>query len=176
MASLSDVTGIIDMDGFSIGKEFYCKELGMLKVGDVAARSVFFDLGIRWSDLCAKDRKSCCYVMRNIHKLPFGVPCGVKACKITELGGIICDFYCEVKQSERSKLAYKGGHYEKDLLAKLNIPSINLEDFGCPKAEFLINELVWLETCGNHTVAGAYAHCAKLEVEAYVQWLGKNSK
>ena len=38
MASLSDVTGIIDMDGFSIGKEFSCKELGMLRVGDVAAR------------------------------------------------------------------------------------------------------------------------------------------
>ena len=114
-------------------------------------------------------------VMRNIHKLPFGVPCGVKACKITELGGIVCDFYSEIKQSERSKLAYKGGHYEKGLLAKLNIPSINLENFGCPKAEVLINELVWLETCGNHTVAGAYAHCAKLEVEAYAQWLGKKT-
>ena len=33
MASLSDVAGIIDMDGFSIEKEFYCKELGMIKVG-----------------------------------------------------------------------------------------------------------------------------------------------
>ena len=173
MASLSDVAGIIDMDGFSIEKEFYCKELGMFKVGDLAARSYFFDLGIRWSDLCAKDRKSCWYVMRNIHKLPFGVPYGVKASKITELSDIVWGFYNEVKQSERSRLAYKGGHYERDLLTKLNIPSIDLEKYGCPKAEILINELVWLETCGNHTVADAYAHCAKLEVEAYAHWLGK---
>ena len=163
MASLSDVAGIIDMDGFSIEKEFYCKELGMNKVGDLAARSVFFYLGIRWAELCAKDRKSCWYVMRNIHKLPFGVPYGVKACKIIELSNIVYDFYREVRQSERSKLAYKGGRYERDLLAKLNIP----------KAEILINELIWLETCGNHTVADAYAHCAKLEVEAYAHWLRK---
>lgn len=105
--------------------------------------------------------------MRNIHKLPFGVPYGVKASKITELSGIVCDFYREVGRS------YKGGHYERDLLAKLNIPSIDLEKYGCPKAEILINELVWLETCGNHTVADAYAHCAKLEVDAYAYWLGK---
>ena len=111
--------------------------------------------------------------MRNIHKLPFGVSYGVKACKITELSGIVCDFYGEVKQSERSRLAYKGGHYEKDLLAKLNIPGIDMEKHGCPKAEILINELVWLETCENHIVADAYAHCVKLEVEAYAHWLGK---
>ena len=41
MASLSDVVGIIDMDGFTIEKEFYCKELGIFKVGDLAARSYF---------------------------------------------------------------------------------------------------------------------------------------
>ena len=145
----------------------------MFKMGDLAARLVFFYLGIRWADLCAKDRKSCWYVMRNIHTLPFGVPYGVKACKITKLSNIVCDFYREAGQSERSKLAYKGGRYERDLLAILNIPSIDLEKYGCPKAEILINELVWLETCGNHTVADAYLHCAKLEVEAYAQWLRK---
>ena len=59
MVNLSDVVGIIDMDGFTIEKKFYCKELGIFKMGDLAARSYFFDLGIRWSDLFAKDRKSC---------------------------------------------------------------------------------------------------------------------
>ena len=94
------------------------------------------------------------------------MPYGVKVSKITELANIVCDFYHEVKQSEKLGLAYKGGHYERDLLTRLDIPSIDLEEYGCPKAESLINELVWLETCGNHTVPGAYAHCAKLEVEA----------
>ena len=41
MASLSDVVRIIDMDGFTIEKEFYCKELGIFKVGDLAAISYF---------------------------------------------------------------------------------------------------------------------------------------
>ena len=46
----SDIVGVMDMDGFLIGKKFYCKELGLLKVGDVAAPSYFFDLGIQWSN------------------------------------------------------------------------------------------------------------------------------
>ena len=53
MASLSDVVGIIDMDGFTIEKEFYCK--------DFAAHSYFFDIGVNWLDLSAKDRKSCAH-------------------------------------------------------------------------------------------------------------------
>ena len=44
--SLKNVVGILDMDGFTIEKEFYCKELGIFKVGDVVARTYFFDLGI----------------------------------------------------------------------------------------------------------------------------------
>ena len=71
MASLSDVVGIIDMDGFTIEKEFYCKELGILKVGDFAAHSYFFDIGVNWLDLLAKDRTSCPFVMKHIHRLPF---------------------------------------------------------------------------------------------------------
>ena len=73
-ASLSDVVGIIDMDGFLINRKFYCKELGILKVGDLTAHSYFFDIGLNWLDLSPKDRKSCAFVMKHIHKLPFGVP------------------------------------------------------------------------------------------------------
>ena len=51
MASLSDVVGIIDMDGFLINKKIFCKELGIIRVGDLAARSYFFYLGIRWEDM-----------------------------------------------------------------------------------------------------------------------------
>ena len=32
-------------------------------------------------------------------------------------------------------VAYKGGHVEKDLLNKLNIPYLDLETWGCPKYE-----------------------------------------
>ena len=173
MASLSDVVGIIDMDGFIVIGKFYCKELGLLKIGEAAARSILFDTGLRWFDLSEKDKRTCKYVMKYIHKLPFGMPRGVKSVGISALEGIVADFYQIVKQNGNSVLGYKGGHYEQDLLASLGIPSINLENFGCPKAGELICDLVWLETCGNHTTPDAYAHCPKVEVEAYAQWLEK---
>ena len=44
---LSNVVAITDMDGFTINKKFYCKELALLKVGDVAVKSFFFDFGLR---------------------------------------------------------------------------------------------------------------------------------
>ena len=163
--------GIIDMDGFTINKKFYCKELGIIRVGDVAAQSYFFDFGIRWCDLTEKDRKSCAFVMKHIHKLPFGVPRGITARNVSALGSTVTSVYCEIKRDESSLLAYKGGHYERDLLASLGIPSINLENFGCPKAGELIDELIWLELCRNHTVNEAYLHCPKVEVEAFEHWL-----
>ena len=82
-------------------------------------------------------------------------------------------FYHEAKHSENLVLAYKGGHFEKDLLERLGVPSVNLERLGCPKASELIGDLVWLETCGNHLVKEAFMHCPKVEVEAYGQWLEK---
>ena len=171
-SQLSDVVGIFDMDGFLINKKFLCKELGIIRVGDVAARSYFFDLGIRWSDLCAKDRKSCAFVMKHIHKLPFGVPSGVSALPLGTLEDIVVKLYQETMQNEKSIIAYKGGCFEKDLLASLGIPSVNLERFGCPKASSIIKTMVWLETCGQHLVPDAFKHCPKVEVEAYAQWLG----
>ena len=48
-SQLSDVVGIIDMDGFMVSGRFYCKELGMLKAGEAAARSWLFDAGLRWT-------------------------------------------------------------------------------------------------------------------------------
>ena len=48
------IIGIIDMDGFLIHKTFLCKELGILKAGDVSAKSYFFDFGMYLSDLGEK--------------------------------------------------------------------------------------------------------------------------
>ena len=109
--------------------------------------------------------------MRKIHKLPFGVPCGVGASEVAALEDIVESFYCEVKQNDSLVLAYKSGHYERDLLASLAIPAVNLENVGCPKAGELFNDLIWLETCRHHMANEAYWHCPKVEVEAYAQWM-----
>ena len=151
------------MDGFVVNKTFYCKELGIIRIGDVAARSFIFDIGLQLCDLSAKDRKSCKYVMRFIHKLPFGVSPGTEAIKISALESIVSDFYPGVKRDAGSVSAYKGGQYTRNLLTSLGIPSLKLESFGCPKVVGLIDQLVWLETCGKHTANNAYLHCPKVE-------------
>ena len=81
-----------------------------------------------------------------------------------------------MKQDANSVIAYKGEHYEIDLLANLNIPSMDLECFGCPKAGQLIDQLIWVETCGNHLTSNAHLHCPKVEVEAFGQWLEKHNQ
>ena len=164
---MNDIVGVIDKNGFVIERKFYCKELGLLKVGDDTARSYFFDLGIQWCKLTEKDRRSCAYLIRHIHKLPFEVPDGVRAFKLSALNEIVIKFYYQARRSRDSAIAYKGGHFEKDLLERLGVPSVNLERFGCQKASELIGDLVWLETCGHHLVKDAYFHCPQVEVEAY---------
>ena len=168
---LSNFAGVIDMAGFMINGRFYCKEPRELRVGDAAASSFLFYIGVRWDDLTPKDRSTCRYVTQFIHKSPFGVPRRVEAFEISALGRNTVEFYQRAWQNGSSVIGYKGAHYEKNLLASLGVPSLNLESFGCPKAERLIERLVWLETCGNHTVADAYLHCPKVEVEAFGHWM-----
>ena len=144
MVSLSDVVAILDMDGFLINKKFLCKELGIIRVGDAAARSYFFDIEVNWRDLSVKDRKTCAYGMNHMRGLPFGVPPGVKPYSTSSVENIVSEQFKAVCKSENSVVAYKGGHYEKDLLASLGIPAIDLEGYGCPKAKDLMKTMVWL--------------------------------
>ena len=46
MGKMNTIGGIIDMDGFTINKKFYCKELGILKMDKEVAISYHFDIGI----------------------------------------------------------------------------------------------------------------------------------
>ena len=166
---MNNIVGIIDMDGFVIDKKFHCRELGCIEVGKEEARSFEFDIGISWQDLSTKDRKNCLYVMKHIHKLSLTSSPG--AFPLRRLKGVVKDFFENVKINEESTIGYKGGHIERDLLKELNIPGVNLEVYGCPKAEFLFDKLIWLETCGNHIATHAYQHCPKVEVEAFTAWL-----
>ena len=96
---------------------------------------------------------------------------GTKAFQISDLQAIVDNFYREIQIDSNSTIAFKGGHYERDLLASIRIPAVNLECFNCPKAEKIFDQLIRLETCGNHLESDAYQHCAKVEVEAFAMWL-----
>ena len=58
------------------------------------------------------------YVQNHVQKLPFGVPWGVKAIGLSSLEGIVAAAYREMREDTSSAIAYKGGHYERDLLMR----------------------------------------------------------
>ena len=119
------------------------------------------------------------FLERNIQcfiKPPFGVSRGTNAIPLSNLNTIVKCFYDSVKYNNLFNIAYKGGYFEWDLLQHLQITSINLEDFGCPEAEFLFNGLVWLETCGHHLGTQQYQTCPKVEVEAFGKWLREQQR
>ena len=171
---MNNIVGILDLDRFTINKKFLCRELGIIKVGQETATSYDFDIGIHWGDLSQKDRKTCMYVSRYVHKLPLVARRG--SLPLDNLNNIVNDFYNDVKTLEKSVMAYKGGHLERNLLNELNIPSVNLESFGCPKAEELFGKLTRIETCGQHIGADPHKHCPKVEVEAFHAWLNENKE
>ena len=86
---MNSIVGIIDVDGFTIQKKWHCKELGTLRVCEYVTTSYFFNIGVRWSDLCEKIKRSCKFVARNIHKLPLYVTRVVTPCPLVELDDIV---------------------------------------------------------------------------------------
>ena len=68
-------------------------------------------------------------------------------------------------------IGYKGGHVERGFLKKLAIPSVDLEEFGCPKFEHLMaSGFDPVEGCGFHVRP---SHCAMVECEVLFSWLIK---
>ena len=170
MFKMNTIGGIIDMDGFVVNRTFYCKEIGMLNLQEEVAVSYHFKMPFKWVDLSSKDRRSCAYLIEHIHKLPFHT---TESLPLTCLDNIVRNFYRDVGEKV---IAYKGGQIERDLLKKLNIPGINLEIFGCPKADHLFSKLAWLETCGKHIGQDPYRHCPKVETEAFGTWVKEQVK
>ena len=120
-SKMNEIFAIIDMDGFLVRETFYCKELGTLKVGEDEASSFFFDIGIHRRDITLKEQRRSMFVTKHIHKLPFGVPRGVKAFQLTNLDTIVKDFYNSVKLNNLSNIAYKGGHFEQNYKSRQQI-------------------------------------------------------
>ena len=121
-SNMDNITGVIDMDGFTINKIFYCKELACIRKGQTYATSTLFDLGLQWKDLSEKDKKAARFVERYIHKIRFTSPPNQPTVPIFRLPDIVKEFFSEPD----ALVAYKGGHFEKDLLRRVGIPSINL--------------------------------------------------
>ena len=161
---MNAIGSIIDMDGFAIQGKFYCKELGVLKIDEETGKSYQFYLPFKYGDLKEKDQRTVTYIIKNITKMPLFTRNSKPQYLLKD---IIVRLYNE---TNNQAIAYKGGNYEKKLLNELNIPHVDLEKFGCPKAAEIMKDMIWLETCGFHNGPDAHLHCSKLEVEAYARW------
>ena len=160
---------IVDLDGYRIRSGFIARELGVYSLKD-GRLSWMFDNPLPFFYLDKKDQRTCHYVYRHVHGLPWQTRSQEKAHPQHMVKPIVDTLYRSCRTSERWLVAYKGGCLEKNLLNELQIPCVNLEDFGCPKIETLV--AIGLNpgfSCGHHTQP--QLHCPKQETYLFYQWM-----
>ena len=92
-----------------------------------------------------------CPAKHKIHGLAYQPRYQERAYEHDEVDIVLLRLYNQYKTKERTVVASKGGHVEKDLLNKLNIPCLDLETWGCPEYEQLKQTIVEpLASCGFH--------------------------
>ena len=169
--ALERICLIIDMEGFFLSK-FYVRELGYCNhLGGNGSKH--YSLPMNYVDLVPTQKRQADFVTRRIHGLPFTPTRFENAQPQERLAQDVADIYQLNMTPEKTVIAYKGGHIEKDLLEEMELaPFVNLEDFGCPKVSDLmhagIGQEVW--DCGNHHGAGT-AHCAMAECQILRDWI-----
>ena len=169
--ALERICLIIDMEGFFLEK-FYARELGYANhLGGCGSKH--YSLPMKYEELVPIQQKQAAFVTRRIHGLPFTPTHFEDAHAQERLHQDVVGLYMLNMTAEKPKIAYKGGHIEKDLLEGLELgPFVNLEDFGCPKVVDLIHAGVGYEVwdCGLHQGMGT-AHCAMAECQILQKWI-----
>ena len=173
---MEEITLIIDLEGFNLSSGFIVRELGWCTIQGENDSQHFYSR-VRYRDLNFKDRRTVQFVYKHIHGLRFEASFKEVALPQRDLEAVIRALY------RGGLVAYKGGHLEKDLLDKMGLPSINLEEFGCPKADSLYS-ITGRDhcyppgkSCGHHkTDLFKMVHCPKQETFLFFQWLQNQLK
>ena len=135
-----DLCFILDLQGFFLNKTFYVRELAYYTWNGEHGSHAFL-IPVPYKNLSCKDKRTVNFVRRKIHGLTYVSTLKDEHFEKPEvLGELIKDIYSIYKDcsnGERTVAGYKGGHVEKDLLMKVNIPRLNLETLGCPKYDKL---------------------------------------
>ena len=168
--ALERICLIVDMEGFFLPK-FYCRELGYANyLGGCGSK--YYEMSMKYTDLILSQQKQVAFVRRRIHGMPF-IPTHFEDAKPQEqLAQDVMELYELYKTEAKTVVAYKGGHIERDILLKLDIPSVDLEAFGRPKVYDLMHLGLGYEVwdCGHHHGAGT-AHCALAECQILQEWV-----
>lgn len=162
---------VIDVDGFRIGKKFYPRELGVSSLTQNTTKSYRFNLTELSKIMTSKDWYNAHYCTNYIHGLTFKPVPGERDTYPEDwIKPLIQFLYDENKRNDQYVVAYKGGTIEKDYLFELEIPTVNLEFFGCPKYNSLPEPPI--PNCGFHQKT--ILHCPKKETFAFAEWYKNN--
>jgi len=137
---------VLDLDGYRVQSGFIVREMGWC-TSDGDARSLHFRPPFRYAKLSAQDKGTTKHVYQHVHALPFNAQPEELAVSGRIIPAVVRFLYLNSRTLDRPFVAYKGGNLEKNLLQTLNLPAINLEWFGCPRADQLGNCKL---TCGFH--------------------------
>ena len=172
---MEKICAVIDLEGFHLNSMggFHLRELGFCDVERYRKGSIAYETFGRFSDLPEEDRKTAAFAMTRIHGLPYTPRSRENAYPPWKIDDHVRALYQMSKTRQRDHIGYKGGHVEKDLLDRLNIPSHNLEDDGCPPFREM-KRLAGVEGCGHHRNPRIH-HCPKVECEHFVHWMREKS-
>lgn len=169
----------IDLDGFQVGGTFVARELGWcapLTRQREAFGVYHFTHDHTWDQLSVKDMKKAAYVKRHVTGLSlrpspveytYGTVLPQKDLPLTVL-----KLWNQYKTRDCNTVAYKGGTLEFYLLTLLHIPSVDLENYQCPKFKTLYLESSSVfPKCPCHTHStDVDVHCAMSECVAFTRW------
>ena len=159
---------IVDLDGYRVKHQPYIvRELGLYSLQH-GSFSWCLENKLPYLSLEKRDRKTVNYVYHHIHGLRFESSKQEKALPQPMVKPIMESAYLRSRTQQHTTVAYKGGCLEKNLLNELQIPCVNLEDFGCPKVEKLMGMDEGF-TCGRHKKPTH--HCPKQETYLFYRWM-----
>lgn len=164
---MNNICLMIDIDGFTISRKFYARELGYASLTGDDYGSFRFDLTHVYPS--EKDMKCVTYCKKMVHGLSLYPEANETNLYPEEsIEDLIKELYYKNKINVKSFIGYKGGTIEKQILSKLELPHINIEIFGCPK----YNELPPpnIKDCGFHLNIKT-VHCPMKECFAFANWV-----
>lgn len=182
---LDKVCGILDIEAFQHKKLLIYREFAFAPLnGSVLSNEKLFlahdvlSHSVTPNEIPPPEARDVWYTIRTlkykIHGLdlfpdePSELCCPQDAVKWLILGWYEA-FACE----KRYMIAFKGGNLERNLLDWLNIPYINLEEFGCPSFHMIPQEEreQFTKSCGQHRYAQrGEDHCSIKETSFYRFW------
>ena len=165
---LSHVCLVLDLEGFEVQGQFLVRELGWCDWSGQHSGHYHYHPSLPHPDSW-KDRHQIRFVRRHIHGLPYYPHSREQARPALQLIHDVKQLVQQFQQSDKTVVAYKGGHYEKDLLERWGIPHFNLEQAHCPKLNAMKRRLQ-AASCGCHYHPFRH-HCLQMECYHFVHWM-----